>query len=480
MKPTRKHYQKILTGSALVLAITSSVFAQEKPFSQAGTGQPPAPPAPPKKAAAATSASASTATPTPAAATPEPNVLDKLFNERIPDVLAKGKVNVNVRLRYEQVDQSNLPDDSYAPTIRTRIGYTTASLYGFKAMVEGVNVSSIGPEHNYNAAGSNGQGSRPVVADPTLTELDQAWLAYSYTNLFTTKFGQQVINLDNQRFVGNVGWRQNMQTFDSVTAGSEPLKDLNLSYGYIWQVHRVFGDVNGLPAANRDFDSRSHLINLSYSGWKYGRFVGYAYLLDLSNAAGNNNSCATYGGYFAGAAPVNDKVSVDYRAEYAYQTDYADSALDYEASYVNAEAGVNVKPFAFGAGYELLGSGKNSGVAGGRAGFRTPLATLHAFDGWADVFLATPNNGLQDIYAYAQLTLPYQVPVRFVYHKFDADNGGGNYGQEFDVVATKKLGKYWSAMLKYAYYMGEDAAAPALAAPNVDVQKFWAQVEFNF
>ena len=99
-----------------------------------------------------------------------------------------------------------------------------------------------------------------------------------------------------------------MQTFDAVTVGSEPVKNLNLYYGYIWDVHRVFGDVDGLAAANTDFDSRSHLINISYSGWKYGRFVGYTYLLDLHNAAGDANSCATYGGYFAGQAPVTDKV----------------------------------------------------------------------------------------------------------------------------------------------------------------------------
>lgn len=472
MKKNSTQRKTILTGGALVLAATASVFAQQQPFSLPGTAQPPMPPAPPKAKAAATAGASTNAAPAALAGT---NAVTEFFGAKIPDTIAKGKVNVDVRLRYEQVDQSSLPDQSFAPTIRTRVGYTTAPLYGFKAMVEGVNVSDIGPEHNYNAAGSNGQGTRPVVADPPLTRLDQAWLAYSYTNLFTTKFGQQVINLDNQRFVGNVGWRQNMQTFDAVTVGSEPVEKLNLSYGYIWDVHRVFGNVDGLPNANKDFDSSSHLFNVSYSGWKYGRFVGYSYLLDLSNAAGNNNSCATYGGYFAGAAPINDKVAVDYRAEYAYQTDYAKSTLNYNASYYNFEGGLSVKPVAFGGGYEVLGSGSNSGAGGGRASFRTPLATLHAFNGWDDVFLTTPANGLRDIYGYFQVTVPaVQVPIRFVYHKFDADYGSGDYGQEYDVVATRKFGKYWSAMLKYACYNGQDAPAA------YTVNKFWAQVEFVF
>ncbi|HZI32599.1 MAG TPA: hypothetical protein VFF11_09665, partial [Candidatus Binatia bacterium] len=249
----------------------------------------------------------------------------------------------------------------------------------------------------------------------------------------------------------------------------------NLFYGYIWDVHRVFGNVSGLAPGNRDFDSSSHLFNVSYTGWKYGRFVGYSYLLDLSNAGGNNNSCATYGGYFAGEAPINTKIAVDYRAEYAYQTDYGKSTLNYDASYYNFEAGLNVKPVAFGGGYEVLGSGSNSGAGGGRASFRTPLATLHAFNGWDDVFLATPANGLRDIYGYFQLMVPtIEVPIRFVYHKFDADYGSGDYGQEYDVVATRKFGKYWSALLKYACYNGQDAPAA------YTVNKFWAEVDFTF
>jgi hypothetical protein len=487
--------KKILAGGALVMATIASLHAQQQPFMQAGTAQPSLLPAPPKisasastgsgtnSLAASTKTSATASTGTNSLTAPTSNPIDKLFNGKIPDAIAKGKVNVNVRLRYEQVDEEGvaaIKNNSYAPTIRTRLGYTTAPLYGFQAMVEGVNVSAIGPEQNYNAAGSNKEGTRPVVADPPMTRVDQAWVGYSYTNWISTKVGQQPINLDNQRFIGDVGWRQNIQTFDAVSVGSEPLKDFKLYYSYLWYVNRVFGNVDNLPAANRDFDSNSHLINVSYSGWKYGRFVGYTYLLDLNNDAGAANSCATYGGYFAGNAPINDTMSADYRAEFAWQTQYGDSTLDYGTEYYNLEGGVNIKPFAVGAGYEDLGSGANTGAGGGRASFRTPLATLHAFNGWNDVFLTTPADGLRDLYGYAQVILPAQIPLRFVYHKYNADYGGGNYGQEFDLVASKKFGKYWTATLKYAYYQGQDPAAPSLTVANVDIQKLWAQIEFNF
>ncbi|MFZ0828235.1 MAG: alginate export family protein [Verrucomicrobiia bacterium] len=479
----RQHNKTLLTGGAMVLAITASVFAQEKPFMQAGTSQPPPPlPTPP----AAAPVAAGTNAPVAAAFS---NPVDKLFNGEIPDALAHGKFNLNVRLRYEQVDDNNVPGItkmSYAPTIRTRFGYTTAPLYGFQGMLEAVNISVIGPEHNYNAAGSNGQGARPSVADPPMTRLDQAWLGYASTNYvnFSAKVGQQQINLDNQRFIGDASWRQNMQTYEAAGAQVSPVKDLNVYYSYIWNVNRVYGDVSGLPAANHDFNSQSHLINISYSGCPYGRLVGYAYLLDLSNSApgpaANANSCATYGGYFAGAAPVDDMLMLDYRAEFAWQNQYGDNSQRYNADYYNFELGANIKPIALGAGYEVLGSGANSGAGGGRLGFKTPLASLHPFNGWAEVFVTHPNNGLQDIYEYAQLPLPGKIPVRFIYHKYYADYGSGNYGQEFDLMVSRRFGKNWSVMVEWADYQGVDVALPTITTRNQDVQKLWAAVECNF
>lgn len=208
------------------MAVTAPAFAQQTPFMEAGTAQPPPLALPPKEVAPATTGSG-----TNAASSSLLGPLDQFFNGKIPDALAKGKFNLNVRLRYEQADETGvgpITKDSYAPTIRTRFGYTSAPLYGFQAMVEGVNTSVLGPEHNYNAAGSNGQAARPVVADPPLTRVDQAWFGYSYTNLFTGKVGEQRIVLDNHRFIGDVGWRQNMQTFDAVSAGSEPAESQSL------------------------------------------------------------------------------------------------------------------------------------------------------------------------------------------------------------------------------------------------------------
>lgn len=401
---------------------------------------------------------------------PAPNSIDRFFNGELPDAIGNAKISLNSRLRWEFADQDAIgaganPKESNALTLRTRLGITSALLYGFQGMLEAENIFSVLSDHNYNAAGSNGQPGRTVIADPETTEFNQAWLSYSKWDS-VLKGGRQRLVLDNHRFIGDVGWRQNQQTFDAVRFENHSLTNLVFLYSYLRDVNRVFGDVDNLPAANRDFDSDSHVFNISYSGCSYGKIVAYTYLLDLENRAGFANSCATYGGSFSGSTPVSDKVKLEYRAELSWQTDYADSPLNYATEYYNVELAGNVKAFLVGAGYEVLGSDNGNG-------FRTPLATLHAFNGWADVFLNTPGVGLRDLYAFAQVTLPKEMPLRFVYHKFDSHSGNVDLGQEFDVLLSKKLGKHWNALAKYAYY---DAAQ----GPFSDVQKAWLQLEFNF
>src|SRR5665213_1764731 len=244
-KYTNIHRKQILTGSAIVLAAIASVFADGTP-------------------AATTTTPAVIPAAKPPAAT---GTLNSFFNGALPDAIGNSKISVNARLRWEYADQSNLKAAN-AETLRTRFGLTTAPLYGFQAMIEAENVLSLGEKNDYNAAGSNpGGAGKTIIADPTTTELNQAWLSYTYTNLPTTiKGGRERIVLDNARFIGDVAWRQNQQTFDAASVQSSPIKDLTVFYSYVWDVHRVFGDVSGLPVTspNHDFKSDSHLINVSY------------------------------------------------------------------------------------------------------------------------------------------------------------------------------------------------------------------------
>jgi hypothetical protein len=376
----------------------------------------------------------------------------------IADAVARGKVSVNARLRYEGVEQSGLRDAD-ALTLRTRLGYTTAAMQGWKAMLEAENVTAADGD-SYSQAGINpGGAGRAVVADPESTEINQAWLAFESGKTQAT-LGRQRLVLDNARFIGDVGWRQNQQTFDALVVQDKSFARTALTYAYLHQINRVFSDRH----AQGDWESASHVFNAAYSGLPGGTLTGYAYLLDFDNAAAN--ACATYGASYTGSAALGGDTKFLYRAEAAWQSDYASSPLNYSARYLGLEAGLAFKAVALSGGYELLGEDNN-------VGFKTPLATLHAFNGWADLFLTTPAAGLRDTYIKVSATLPEGFSLLAYYHRFTLDRTGTDAGDELDVQLSRKFGKSVTALAKFADFRRDTPAFP-------NVRKLWLQVEFAY
>jgi hypothetical protein len=376
------------------------------------------------------------------------------------DAFAKGKFSLDARLRWENADQSNLKS-SDAYTLGTRFGFTTASFNGFQGMIEGENVVSIGDTDDYNAAGTNpGGAGHTVIGDPPGTAINQAWISYTGPEGVTFKGGRQRLNLQNTRFVGDGAWRQNMQTFDTGSIAWSPDKTIDLYYGYVWHVSRAFFD----KAPQRDFTSDSHFLNASYSGLPFGKLSGYAYLLDFENSPANSSD--TYGASFAGSAPVSADFKLTYHVEYASQQDAGKNPVHYSADYYNLELGGAIKPFDFNIGYEVLGSDH------GKKGFSTPLGNLHPYNGWADIFTATPAAGLRDFSLTAGVALPGGFPVKVAYHSYRSDFHNADYGSELDAMVTHKLAKYWTLFAQIAHYNGK--------GPFVDTDKIYLSVSFDY
>jgi hypothetical protein len=350
----------------------------------------------------------------------------------------EAKTTIDLNLRYEAVDQDNALKDASALTLRTRLNHATASYNGFSAVVEFEDSRQIAGVDSYNdATGNNTQYS--VVADPETTELDQAYVQYKQDKV-TAKMGRQVITLDNHRFVGHVGWRQDRQTFDALSVGYVASDSLKGSYTYITKRNRIFGEV-------KDIQSKDHLLNLSYKT-DYGQLTAYSYLLEVDNTA--SNGLDTYGVSFKGK---KDKFS--YYAEFATQD--SDGTTDYSATYMALEGGYSFDKVTVKLGGEVLGSDD------GMYGFSTPLATLHKFNGWADQFLGTPPEGLVDLYAVISgkaLGGGWTV----AYHDYSADESTAtvdDLGSEINAVYAKKFGKNYKAGIKYAAYSAGDIKVDA-------------------
>lgn len=368
--------------------------------------------------------------------------------DTITEALNSGTAYGDFRLRYESVEQDNALSDATALTLRSRLGYTTGSINGLSATLELEDSRVVGGQDEYG-------GDFSAIADPETTELDQFFVQYK-TDTTTSKIGRQVINLDGQRFVGAVGWRQDRQTFDAFSIHSKPTEKLSLFYAYIGQRNRIFAEA-------ADLTSDDHLLNVSYQT-SLGKLVGYGYFLDVDD--GIDNARDTLGVSFSGAKKL-DSTKLLYKAEYATQS-YEDGGVDRDATYTLLEAGLQASYFTGKIGYEVLGSDDGS------YGFTTELATLHKFNGWADQFLLTPSVGLVDTYFSAGFKLPVGN-LSVIYHDFSADEGSLDLGTEVNIAYGLKFAKQYNAGIKYAAYSAGDADAG-----KVDADKLWLWVGASF
>lgn len=377
----------------------------------------------------------------------------------IREAIEQGRPYLKIRIRAEEAHQSGLDKDSHAVTVRSVLGFETAALHGFSALVEVENVSRLGPK-TYNDT-YNGKTDRPVIADPTDTEVNQAYLQYAY-EASTLRGGRQRITLDNQRFIGNVGWRQNEQTFDAVTAKSKA-GPVDLYLGWLDNANRIFGDDSPMGDARMN----SWVVHAKADVLEKSSFTGYWYYLDFERSSGLTMvSTSTLGGRFVGAFGGEDMPEIDVLAEYATQDDIGDNPSRVQADYSHFKVSGDAGPVTLGVGQETLhGSKSNSGA------FSTPLATLHAFNGWADKFLNTPATGLQDTYVSVGGKL-MGTKLQAVYHDFRSDASSMHYGQEIDLAAIRPIDENSTWGAKYANYDADDFAT--------DTQKFWLWYETRF
>lgn len=379
------------------------------------------------------------------------------FVESIKD----GKTTLGFRLRVEDVSQDGL-DGATATTLRTRLSHATGNYNGFSGFVEFDHVAEL-LEVDYGTGPGGAVPGTVTIADPEGTDLNQAFIQYKGDSN-VIKYGRQRILLDNQRFVGGVGWRQNEQTYDGLSVTNTSIENVKLFGAYVTNVNRIFGDDRS-PAG--DNAGSNILLNASVKLADIGTVSGYAYLLD--NETLTKFSSNTYGLRLAGK-----KSGFGYSAEYASQSDAGDNAADYSASFIALDGSYNFDPVKVSLGYQVLGADGSDGY------FITPLATLHAFQGWSDTFLnggaGNITGGIEDLYGSVGGKIG-PVTASIVYHTYSSNDVDAaaltseDLGSELGLVVKGKAGPV-GLLFKYADYSADSYGA--------DTQKVWLMASLAF
>ena len=393
-----------------------------------------------------------------------------------------GRLHLQLRARFEFADldggrccTASNPvfrelgsTESEAWTLRTRLGYETFAWQGVSAFVEMENVAS--PADGSYFDGVEAPTGQTLVADPEVLELNRWWLAYQ-DDAGTTRLsvGRQRLELDDERFVGNEGWRQNEQTFDSlVLRSSLGIPKLTLTYAYLWRVHRIYGGDSpvvfvGRPEQefqttfNDDYLGDGHLMHASFEAATFLRATAFGYLLDFDNTfMAQRASADTVGVRADGDIAIDQGIHATYAVSYANQSK---SQAQGPTDYFLAQLALSLPALG------IAEIGVEDCIDSGPCPLQTPLGSMHGFNGWADAYFE--RSFPKDVWLGLEPRTPWPFRIGAVYHRFD----DGDAGEEVDAYVVGNVGAHVRALLKVAYF-----SAPA--AENLDRLRAWAQIEF--
>jgi hypothetical protein len=389
-----------------------------------------------------------------------PPTLDELWNETetghgIKTALVDGTPSAELLLGYEHSDlDDNGTKAANALISRIRLNYQTGAYKGFDGFVQAQYVGPIGDHY------SPEDPDYDVITDPEEFRFHQAYLGYTGYDS-RAQFGAQEIILDNARFIGNVGWRLNAQSFNAISVANHSISNVALYYAYADSINRIDGEM--------DHDRQYHLVNAAWNVSSNNTLAGFAYLQRNDNPG--IDKLDTYGLRLWGNCDLGYHEFI--------------AAVQRDAYYGSAFIEADLDAIKLGGGVEYISGGNENNER-----FRTLDGTAHKFNGWADQFAAGPastatgalEGGLVDGYVQITGKAGEKVTLQGVYHYFntaDETDGGfkGEYGQEIDVMAKVPVCDRFSLLAKAAFYIKGENDADNLTE---DETVFWLRGTYTF
>ena len=441
------------------------------------------------------------------------------------DAIKTGKNLTSFRLRYENVNQdglgpagtsaaNNALKDGEGLTLRSLIGWQTAPYKNFSFAAQMIDVAKFQDDYNDSTNGTlinsvsnqTSHAEYAKIVDPDYTGINQLYIDWTGIKNNRVRLGRQQINLDNVRFIGDIGFRQVMQVFDGVSLLNKTIPNTEVFVGHMERVKQITTETRDNGAleilnARYRLSPTEFLVGYGYfsgfddlgygRGW-FGNAAGTGGVAQGKN--GNINQNADQGNKILGLRldgvhPFNPNLRALYTAEYAKQTDYSGGDSRIDAHYYKLGGGVGIDNFSIRADQELLSSNN------GQYAFQTPFGTNHLFQGWVDKFLTTPVEGIKDSF----VTATYKIGdfMFFAdYHVLKSDErfntvGGGfgnKYGTEWNTAVTYNVNPHLVTKLEYGKYTEDDhytllAAADTTAGNRGrirDTEKLWLTVMYTF
>ena len=216
----------------------------------------------------------------------------------------------------------------------------------------------------------------------------------------------------------------------------------------------------------------THAIRANFTGFSFLSVTPFVLLLDFDRSDQAADSTASYGALLAGSYKLSANWTLLYSGSLARQVDHGNNPSDFGLWYYAVEPGVSWNGLTARLGYEVL-------EGNGRIGFRTPLATLHKFNGFTDKFLTTPADGLQDLNIKLAAKLPPGgwaggIDIKANWHEFFNEQNGSHYGREWNFGAFRTFRMTHGDLalgLKYADYDADELAT--------DTRKLWVTIQFK-
>lgn len=377
------------------------------------------------------------------------------FADGINQIWQDSSLKWNFRYRIEQVQPDGPLEDALASTLRSRLTVNTgkwalASNQSISALIEADHVAVIGGETYNNTV--NGSSRYATIADPDGLDLNQAALLFKAGDSSQITLGRQRLNFGDQRFIGSVGWRQNEQTFDGIRLVQSFGSAVQLDLASLHNANRVFGP----DGPNADLHGRFNLAQANWTVKPEHVLQSYVYNFDFDSLVARSSS--THGFDYKGAAQ-----GFKWQLALANQQDAHQAPANYNVGYHRIELSYPISQVTIKGIVERLGSD-------GKVAFQTPFATLHAFNGFADMFLTTPTNGLRE--QAVQLAFPVlKAKATLSWHHFNSDYADIHYGNEVDASLAYELNSQWQILGKVAFYQADKYQA--------DTTKYWLMLSFQ-